>query len=89
MTAYILVADHSYTAVTGDDGSFVIEGVPAGTYRIRMWHEGVRLTNIVASLQRYEYEPPYEITREVVVPEAGDAEVNFDFELRGADGSVS
>jgi plastocyanin len=89
MTAYILVADHSYTAVTGDDGGFVIEGVPAGTYRIRMWHEGVRLTNILASLQRYEYEAPYEITREVVVPEAGDAEVNFDLELRGSDGSVS
>jgi plastocyanin len=85
MTAYILVADHPYTAVTGDDGSFVIEGVPAGTYRIRMWHEGVRLTNIYASLQRYEYEAPYEITREVVVPPTGDVEVNFDFELRTPD----
>jgi plastocyanin len=89
MTAYILVADHPYTAVTGDDGTFVIDGVPPGTYRIRMWHEGVRLTNVLSSLERYEYEPPYEITREVVVPEAGDVEVNFDLELRGSDASAS
>jgi hypothetical protein len=82
MTAYILVADHPYTAVTGDDGTFVIEDVPPGTYRIRMWHEGVRLANIVPSLQRYEYEPPYELTREVVVPQASDVEVDFDLELR-------
>ncbi|MGE0705823.1 MAG: carboxypeptidase regulatory-like domain-containing protein [Vicinamibacterales bacterium] len=87
MTAYILVADHPFAAVTGDDGSFVIDGVPPGSYRIRMWHEGVRLTNVFPSLQRYEYEPPYEIAQEVIVPEEGDAEVNFDLELRGAPAS--
>ncbi|MGE4055662.1 MAG: hypothetical protein AB7F99_12760, partial [Vicinamibacterales bacterium] len=69
------------------DGSFVIDGVPPGSYRIRMWHEGVRLTNVFPSLQRYEYEPPYEIAQEVIVPEEGDAEVNFDLELRGAPAS--
>jgi hypothetical protein len=89
MTAYLLVADHPYTAVTGEDGSFLLDGVPPGTYRIRMWHEGVTLTRVIASLQRYEYEPPYEITREVVVPEAGDVEVNFEFEVRGAGVPVS
>jgi plastocyanin len=84
MTAYILVADHPYAAVTGEDGRFVIENVPSGTYRIRMWHEGVRLKNIFTTLQQYEYEEPYEITHEVVVPPAGEAEVNFDLELRGS-----
>jgi hypothetical protein len=47
-----------------------------------MWHEGVRLTNIFASLQQYEYEAPYELTRELQVPAAGDVQVDFDFELR-------
>jgi hypothetical protein len=89
MTAYLLVADHPYTAVTGEDGSFALDGVPPGTYRIRMWHEGVTLARVIASLQRYEYEPPYEITREVVVPETGDVEVNFEFEVRGAGVPVS
>ena len=32
-----------------------------------MWHEGVRLERIVRSLQRYDYEEPYEITQEVTV----------------------
>jgi hypothetical protein len=82
MTAYILVADHPYAAVTGEDGRFVIEGVPPGSYRIRMWHEGVRLTNVFPSLQRYEYEPPYEVTRDIVVPAEGEVEVDFDLELR-------
>ena len=82
MTAYILVANHPYVAVTGDDGSFVIENVPVGTYPITMWHEGVSLTRMVASLQRYEYEDPYELTEEVVVAPNADAEVTFSLTLR-------
>ena len=54
MTAYILVADHPYTAVTGEDGRFVIDGVPPGSYRIRMWHEGVRLTKQLLERVREE-----------------------------------
>lgn len=84
MTGYILVANHPYTAVTGEDGGFEIADVPPGTYQIRMWHEGVRLKNILASVQRYEYEDPYEITREVVLPPAGEVQVNFNLELRGS-----
>jgi hypothetical protein len=49
-----------------------------------MWHEGVRLTNVFASVQQYEYEVPYELTQEVEVPATGDVEVNFDLELRPA-----
>jgi plastocyanin len=82
MTGYVLVADHPYTAVTDENGAFSIANVPPGTYRIRMWHEGVRLTNVYASLQRYEYESPYEATEQVVVPATGDVEVTFSFALR-------
>jgi hypothetical protein len=85
MTAYILVAGHPFVATTGDNGEFVISGVPAGTYPIKMWHEGVRLTRIIPSLQQYEYEDPYEMTQQVVVPPSGEAVVNFSLELRKSD----
>lgn len=39
MGAYIGVFDHPYFAVTGDDGSFTLKGVPAGEYTVEAWHE--------------------------------------------------
>jgi plastocyanin len=84
MTAYILVVNHPFVAVTDDDGRFVIEGVRAGTYPIKMWHEGVTLKRVLASLQQFEYEDPYEQTSQVVVPAGGEALLDFDLELRGS-----
>lgn len=39
MGAWIVVMDHPYYAVTGEDGSFTIRNVPAGTYTLEVWHE--------------------------------------------------
>lgn len=39
MTAWVGIVDHPYFAVTGADGAFVINNVPAGTRRITVWHE--------------------------------------------------
>jgi len=39
MRAYIGVVAHPFFAVTGDDGSFTIKGLPPGTYTIQTWHE--------------------------------------------------
>jgi plastocyanin len=39
MTGYVWVQNNPYFAVTGDDGSFEIKGVPAGKYEIEAWHE--------------------------------------------------
>lgn len=39
MTGYLHVLLHPFFAVTGDDGSFVIKDVPAGTYTVAAWHE--------------------------------------------------
>jgi hypothetical protein len=39
MTAYVGVEPHPYFAVSGENGSFRIAGVPAGRYSIRAWHE--------------------------------------------------
>ncbi len=38
MLAYIYVTDASFYAVAGEDGTALIEGVPAGDYILRLWH---------------------------------------------------
>jgi hypothetical protein len=38
--AYIAVFDHPYFAVTKPDGTFRIDSVPAGNYRMMIWHYG-------------------------------------------------
>ena len=39
MSGWIVVAKHPYYAVTGKDGSFRFEDVPAGSYTVEIWHE--------------------------------------------------
>jgi plastocyanin len=39
MSGVVMVRDNPYFAKAAQDGSFVIEGVPAGTYVIKAWHE--------------------------------------------------
>lgn len=39
MNAYAGILDHSYFDVSGDDGAFTIDELPAGTYTIEAWHE--------------------------------------------------
>lgn len=39
MSAWIVVADHPYYAVTGASGRFTLPRVPPGTYTLEVWHE--------------------------------------------------
>ncbi len=39
MHAKAFVMENPFFAVTGEDGSFSIKGLPAGTYTIEAWHE--------------------------------------------------
>jgi hypothetical protein len=39
MSAYIQVFEHPYFAVSKADGTFTIENVPPGTYKLTAWHE--------------------------------------------------
>ena len=39
MSAWIFVAGNPYYSVTGEDGAFSLTDVPAGKYKVEIWHE--------------------------------------------------
>jgi plastocyanin len=39
MRVYINAIEHPFHAVTGEDGSFTLKGLPAGEYTLEAWHE--------------------------------------------------
>lgn len=39
MKAYHLPLDHSFAAITDENGKFEIKGLPAGSHQFRVWHE--------------------------------------------------
>jgi plastocyanin len=41
MSAYLVVTDHPYHAVTDVYGEYLINDIPAGTYKIKVWHESL------------------------------------------------
>lgn len=41
MGGWVAVAGHPYYAVTGEDGSFELKDVPAGTYTVEFWQESL------------------------------------------------
>jgi plastocyanin len=65
MKAYIGVMRTPFFAVSAEDGTFTISGVPAGTYTVVAWREGVP--------------NPTEKTMQVTVPANGDGKADFAF----------
>lgn len=51
MSAYVGVLSHPFFAVTGEDGSFTIKDLPAGTYTLEAWSEtlGVQTAEITVA----------------------------------------
>ena len=43
---HIVAFEHGYFAVLGYDGSFSIEGVPAGTWNVKLWYRDGWVTNL-------------------------------------------
>jgi len=38
MVAWVVVSPSAFSGVTRDDGGFVVDSVPAGSYDVRVWH---------------------------------------------------
>jgi plastocyanin len=41
MSASIMVFDHPFFTIPNTDGSFTIDGIPVGTYKVSAWHERI------------------------------------------------
>ena len=67
MVAYALVTRSPHAALAGGDGSFRLEGVAPGRYRLHLWHERV----------------PGDTAQEVVVPVGGVTGLAFTLDARG------
>lgn len=59
MVAYVLVMANRLFAQPGQDGSFTIESVPSGRYRLHVWHERI----------------PTEVIKEVTAGADGDLQI--------------
>lgn len=79
MFGWIYVHDSPYVAVTDERGAYRIDGVPPGTYKVTMWHEGFRAKGVDKD-GRPLYDEPRTVTREVTIAPKGTATI--DFELR-------
>ena len=79
MNAWVIVHDSPYFAVTDDRGAFKIDGVPPGTYKVTMWHEGYHPKGADKD-GRPTYGEPLTVTREVTIAPRGTA--TLDFELK-------
>ena len=55
MTAWVVVAAHPFYAVTGADGQFAFDNLPAGQYKLQIWHE--RLGTVPASVTVSDQQP--------------------------------
>lgn len=78
MSAWVVVHDSPYFAVTDDTGNFRIDGIPPGKYTVTLWHEGF-------SQKGFDKDgrPVYDerrVTKDVSVPSGGTA--TLDFELK-------
>ncbi len=65
MKSYVGVTKHPFFAVSAEDGSFTIKGVPPGKYTVVAWHEGGANGT--------------EKTMQVTVPASGAVKADFSF----------
>src|SRR5262249_50490144 len=79
MFAWMIVHDSPYVAVTDEHSAFKLDAIPAGTYKVTMWHEGFRGKGVDKD-GRPTYDEPRTITKDVTIAPNGAA--TLEFELR-------
>jgi len=76
MSAWMIVHDSPYYAVTDDKGAFRIDGIPPGSYKVTMWHEGFRPRGMDKD-GRPLYGEPRTRTKDVAIAPGATATVDF------------
>ena len=66
MVAYLVLMANRFYAQPGSDGTFAIDGVPPGRYRLHVWHERIAA----------------EIVKEITVPAAGVSDLQISLNAR-------
>jgi len=85
MSGHVIVSENPYYVVTDSEGTFALTGVPPGTYKVRMWHEGFKITGTEienGKVKQYHFEYPYEVVKEVSIAKNSNARVDFDLLCR-------
>jgi hypothetical protein len=77
MSAWLVVHDSPYVAVTDERGAFTIDDVPPGSYRVTLWHEGYRTRGVDADGRRI-VAGPIRMSRNVTIPPNSAASVQFE-----------
>jgi plastocyanin len=83
MNAYLFGVTNPYYAVTDSNGSFTIDGIPPGSYTVKMWFNGIRTIprrDTQGKLVRYAFADPITKEQSVTVGAKTSAEVNFQIE---------
>jgi plastocyanin len=66
MVSFVVAVPTRWATQPGDDGSFIIQGVPSGAYILHAWHERGRAV----------------VTREIIVPGGGLADLRLTIDAR-------
>jgi len=77
MAAWLVVHDSPYFAVTDERGGFRIEGLPPGSYKVTMWHEGFRPRGVDKD-GRTLYDAVRTRTKDVAIAPRGTATIDFE-----------
>jgi plastocyanin len=77
MFAWMVVHDSPYVAVTDERGSFKIDHIPPGTYKVTMWHEGFRAKGVDKDGRPF-YEDPITVSRDITIAPKSAATVEFE-----------
>lgn len=72
MVGYIYVTDHPWFAVSDAQGRLTIDGLPAGSYQVNLWHP--RLENMQALAAGTLQVPEQGLSRSFALPLAGPLE---------------
>jgi len=85
MSAYVIRASSPYFTITDAEGKFCIADIPAGTYTLKMWHEGIAALNSTGGPGTPPVvEEPYVESRQITIKSDETVTAGFDFSLRPA-----